>query len=520
MDLFSKVRGMFAKTPQTEQSNVDENYIGTLDKYLEKGNVNQAISLMTNHSERAVANLQQYDVETHKINSRPKKMIYDKDGNFLRDKDLNRITIPYQKYINEIALVFIYGRPPKWTNATPNPFAKERKELAEQIDTLESDSKERNTMQARIDEIDSISEKNDMKFDNFTRLIHDSRFNAHIREAKRYAGCEGTSAMLFHTYQQDGKPQMLIKVLAKSKKDNIYTLFDQYERLVCFAWGYDTLDSGRKTIHHYEIYKSDVIYHCQQVNGGRWQVEKDNNPIGKIPVIFFEQEVEWNGVQSIIERIELAMSKNADTNDNFSDPALVATSDIVNTLPKQEEESRLYVLRNGGDIKYLERSNTNQARNDEISTLEEQALTKSFTPNITLDELKGLSNASGATLRQIMMLANIKADKRKETHDGYLSRTSNLLCAILQNVLDVAGGNYTDLVIAHEFQEPFGADLTTILSDVLRQFGAGAMSLQTALEQSYLIANPDKEIEQMNKEKALAAAEQEQNMMDIFSRAE
>jgi hypothetical protein len=94
------------------------------------------------------------------------------------------------------------------------------------------------------------------------------------------------------------------------------------------------------------------------------------------------------------------------------------------------------------------------------------------------------------------------------------------LCAILQNVLDVAGGNYTDLVIAHEFQEPFGADLTTILSDVLRQFGAGAMSLQTALEQSYLIANPDKEIEQMNKEKALAAAEQEQNMMDIFSRAE
>ena len=41
-------------------------------------------------------------------------------------------------------------------------------------------------------------------------------------------------------------------------------------------------------------------------------------------------------------------STDADTNDRFSNPAMVATSEILNSLPKSEEEAKLFILKNGG----------------------------------------------------------------------------------------------------------------------------------------------------------------------------
>lgn len=55
----------------------------------------------------------------------------------------------------------------------------------------------------------------------------------------------------------------------------------------------------------------------------------------------------------MIERSEIMESTDADTNDRFSNPAMVATSEILNSLPKSEEEAKLFILKNGGDVRYL-----------------------------------------------------------------------------------------------------------------------------------------------------------------------
>lgn len=485
MGVLETIRFMFGARPNNKpEVNAEEGYQKTLSDLLAEKQVQQAIAMLENRGEASARNLQVYHTKSHKIMSKPDKEIFDKNGNFIRHKPVNKIAIPYHQYINELALVFLYGKPVKWTNK-------------------------------------SDDEQSSVKYEKYVKLLEECRFDAHIREAKRVAGCEGCSAMLFHTYQDNGKARMLIKVLSKEKNDDIYTLFDQYDQLKVFAWGYTTMANEKETIRHYDIYTAEKIYHCESGNRGKWNVTEENNLVGKIPAIVFIQEVEWDGAETIINRIEDAMSKNADTNDNFGDPALVATSDILNTLPKQEEESRLYVLRNGGDIKYLERSGNNQSRTDEIDRLDEQALNKTFTPNITIEELRGLANASGSTLKQVMMLANIKADKRKETHDGYLSRTSSLVLTIMERVLYIADGGYSNVIIGHEFQEPFGSDVSQILSDAIKQYGAGAMSLQTLLQQSYLIGNTDKEIVAINADRDEADRRmQERSRMDIFASAE
>ncbi|MBQ6067944.1 MAG: phage portal protein [Bacteroidales bacterium] len=511
MSFKEKIKGIFGAI--ANEINAAVGYQQTFTELLDNNDVTRAIGLLEKRSDQAVKNLLEYNTKTHKVMNRPAKAIYDKNGDFIRNKEVNRVAIPYHKFINEIALVFMYGRPVLWSNATPNPRADERRLLQEQLGQPEHSEEVENT----IAEIDAYSEMMDAKFQRLKDQLDDCRFDAHLREAKRYAGCEGCSAMLFHTYQEDGEPRMLIRVLAKSKNDDIYTLFDQYNRLTAFAWGYTTLNADNKSVYHYDIYTKEFVYYCQNVGGSRWEVDKKPNLVKKIPVIVFIQEVEWDGTQSIIERIEDAYSRNADSNDNFADPALVATADIINTLPKQEEESKLYVLKNGGDIKYLERSNANQARQDEIDALDEQAMSKSFTPNITIEDLRGLANASGTTLEHVMMLGTIKADMRKETHDGYLSRTGNLMKAIMGNVLDVKGGSYEELVIHHEFQPPFGDDVAIAVDRLMRQYGGGGMSLQTLLEKSPLIDNADKEMERINKEKSKEDERRKQaSLMDVF----
>lgn len=499
-------------------------YQQTFEELIANGDITRAISMMEDHSVTAEQCIREYNADSHKIMKRQSKIIRDKDGNFIRTKDLNKIAVPYPLYINEIALVFLYGRPVKWNNATPDPDKDERIALDAERRGLEDGDPRIEEIDARLDEIRAKRDAVEDRYQKFISTLEKARFDAHIREAKRVAGIEESAAMLYHCYKDDdGEPRLLIKVLSKQKNDDIYTMFDQYDRLVAFAWGYNTVNEANQVMHHFDIYTAQKKWTCQQRSFGKWDVTEEPNIVGKIPVIIFMQHREWEQTTTMIDRVEKAQSQTADSNDRFSDPKLVATAEIVNQskLPKEEDEGNLYVLKNGGDLKYLERNDNNEARSGEVKWLDDHILSKSFTPNLTMEALKGLGQASGRMLEQYLILAKVKADKRKETHDGYLSRTSNLVLAILDNVLDVANKGYSELQVTHEFSEPFGEDVQLILTDATKQFNAGGMSTETYLERSYLIKDPKLELDRIEKEKAEKMKQyQQQQQIDAFGVAE
>lgn len=498
-------------------------YQQTFVELIRNGDISRAIRMMEDRSEQAEKNIREYNTSSHKIMERGPKIIRDKNGDFIKSKDLNKIAIPYPLYINEVALVFMYGRPVKWIDGTPQPRRDERIALEEERKTLEEGDARMAEIDAILNEIDKEQGVMQERFSKFKETLTAARFDAHIREAKRVAGIEGCSAMLYHVYRENNEPKLTIKVLSKQEDDDIYTLFDQYNRLVAFAWGYNTVDAANKVVHHYDIYMSDYQWKCEQRGFGGWTVKEEKNLIGKIPVIVMVQKKEWDQVESMIERVEKAYSSVADSNDRYSDPKLVATSEILNKnkLLKQEEESNVFVLKNGGDLKYLERTDNNEARNSEIEKLDDQILSKSFTPNLTMEMLKGLGQASGRMLQQYMILADIKAAKHKEKHDEYLSRTSSLMIAIMDNIMDIPHKGYDMLVILHEFSEPFGEDVAAVLGDAIKQYNAGGMSTETLLEQSYLIKDAKLEMERLTKESEEKMARyQQQQTIDAFGVAE
>lgn len=458
-------------------------YQQNFESLLESKDVSRALNFMKNHSEAAAKNLLSYNIETHDIMKRQDRAVYDKKGNFIRWSKRWKLPIPYQMFINEIALVFLYGRPVKWSQKSDNT---------------------------------------DDAYSNYKSTLEAIHFDASVRMAKRKAGAEGISAILYHTFRNDdGKPELKLNVLAKSNDDDIYTIKDQYKKLKAFAWGYTLTESGGRSVYHIDIYTNDFIYKCKRATVG-WDVETYENQIGKIPVILFEQDVEHADVQPMIERIEYSFSVDADVNDRFANPAMVADAEILNNLPKQEEEAKLYIMKNGGNVRYLTWDDASESKKNEYERLDKHVLNKSFTPQIDFDNMKSLSNTSAKALKQMMLLAVIKAEKRKETHDEYMKRASNLLIAILGNVLDYPRkAMYDNLVVTHEFQEPFGEDVSAHLNDLIRQFETGALSLETLLEQSYLVKNAQQEMDRIKQEQLEALERQrEMSIMDVFETAE
>lgn len=432
---------------------------------------------MHSNLERVMKALKEYDTSSHEINKRQDKLITDKKGNVIRKEPVWKLPIPYPVYINEIALTFLYGRPVRWIQN---------------------------------------SEDTDDAFGAFTDFIKNTRFDSKIRECKRVAGAETESALLFRTYQNDdGKAACQLRVLARSKGDEIYTRFDQYENMLAFAWGYNTKDDKETLVYHFDVFTKDAIYHCTQKNVG-WEVVKETNYIGKIPVIYFSQEKEWDGVEALIHREESIASRNADSNDYFCSPLAILNADVIKNMPDKNETAKMLITNSQNGVndaaKYLTWDNAPQSQKQELEWLQTQILQKTFTPNLSLETLKSISQLSAKALKTVMMLAEIKANKRKETHDEMMDRTSSLITAIIGNVLDISlSEQCSRLSVSHEWQEPFGDDVRDALDNIIKAVDAGILSNTTAIEMNPIVKNSVQEGERIAGEKA-EAIELQQSM--------
>lgn len=461
---------------------VFRNYINSLvgrnqefEQLLKNKDISAARECMTSRRAEAMEALKEYNVFTHEIMKRQDKIITDKKGNFVRKEPVWKLPIPYPTYINEIALVFMFGQPVKWLQD---------------------------------------SEGTDRAFQAYINLIKKTRFNAKLRQCKRLAGAETESAMLFRVFKDsEGRPDVQIRVLAHSKGDEIYTRWDNFENLLSVAWGYYAKESESSVVYHLEVYTPHTIYHCAKKSLG-WEVVEEPNLIGKIPVILFRQSKEWAGVEHLIHREEFIASRTADTNDYFADPIAIMSAEVIKNMPEKKEAAKMLITNTADGVdkaaKYLTWDSAPQSKKDEIEWLQDQILSKTFTPNITLDTLKSMSNMSGKALRIVMLLADIKASKNKELYDELLDRTASLITAIIGNVLDVSlAAECKNLVISHEYQEPFGDDISETLDNIGKAIDAGILTTETALELNPLVKDPLRELERIKGEEEESRKRQE-----------
>ena len=238
--------------------------------------ISRAIDLMQCRDEDVDTAIKEYDPALHEVNRRDNKPRAGQSPYITEKLSRSR-----QRYINEVELFFLLGQPITW---------------------------------------EATSENTDDAFQAYNDFIDSTRFNTTMRQAKRLAGAETECAKVYHIYQDEGKPQVKVKVISRSNGYILRPLFDQWDNLIAFGYGYALLENG-KSVDHFDIETPDFIYRCKKQNIG-WEVAPIVNPSGKINVIYYRQNKAWDGVQNRINREEFADSKAADSVNYYSDPKL------------------------------------------------------------------------------------------------------------------------------------------------------------------------------------------------------
>lgn len=439
-----------------------------LMKLIQDRDISRVQTLLQNRDVEVIQSIEEYNPITHEVNKRRDKMRKDKEP-----YKVEKLPRTRQRYINEVELFFLLGNPIKWKNNVKGT---------------------------------------DEAFKAYNDFLQDTRFHTTMRQAKRLAGAETESAKVYHIYDDNGKPGVKVLVISKSKGYILRPLFDQYENMIAFGYGYN-LKEGDRTVEHFDIETPSYIFRCKKVNIG-WEVTPLVNPSGKINVIYYKQDKAWYGTQPRCDREEHIDSKAADTNNYFADPKLKATADVIQSLADAGTVGEIIQLssKDNSSIDYLVPPEYSSMKDSEKKDLNNSILFDSFTPDFSFENMKGMGTLSGEALKRAMTLGYIKRDNLKETYDILVDREKNLILAIMMNVTHIhLRDQLAKVNITHEFAEPFNEDKEKLWASIGKLYYDGVISLDLAVNMLSLTDAPDEEIERIKSERKSIVKSVEKN---------
>ncbi|MCM1443598.1 MAG: phage portal protein [Muribaculum sp.] len=439
-----------------------------LIRLLSSNKVDEAMKMFVTHRKEALKAIDEYRSDRHKIQYRLDKQRIGKDP-----YEVCKLPRNWQEQINETAVFFFLG----------NPL----------LFMLGNDKSE-------IQELKPY-------FQLFTDFLADVYFDERTRTAKRIAGAETECAKLYNYFvDESGEIKVRCQVLANSDNRTLYTLFDRFDNMVAFAVGYYMRDLEFNTQEHWDVYTNKQIFNCRKDITG-WNVEERENPIGKIPVIYYHQDKEWKGVQERIERDEWTSSKRGDTNDYTGDPYLVMTPDIADKrLADGKEVGKAVIVSDEKSVfKFIAPPDASTSVENEKEEMRTSILDGTNTPDLSYKSIMGLGTLSGEAMRRMALPGYMKRSNRAEIYNELFNREIHLIISILCNIIyidneDICNG-LRRLKIKFSYQDPFIGGLEDNSTEIATLVGCGAMSIRSAVEMNRNVQDKELEMDRIWEEK-------------------
>ena len=438
-------------------------------KLIEDKDISTAISLMQDRTQIVDEAIKEYNPQTHTVMNRPNK-IRKKMAPYITEK----LPRTRQRYINEVELFFLLGSPIVW-----------KKE-----------------------------DGDDDAYKLFTSFLKEKYINTKLRELKRIGGSETEGSLIFRLYRdEENKMQCDVFVAARSTGYRIRPLFDQYGNMVAHAHGYYSKESTG-IVEHWDIQTKENIFVCTKGRMG-WEVETFENLTKKINVVYTQQPKAWDGVEARLSREEHLDSKVGDTNNYFADPIAAATADVVQLMNKNNQSERIGQLiqmtdRNSSEFRYINPPQNSESRNAEKQDLADSILFDTFTPDFSVEKMRGFGTLSGVAIKNAMVLGYIKRAKNIDKWGEYVGRMKNIIIAILCEMYPEKAKALKELKIEFEFGEPFTSDKFDLWGAIANLYKSGLLSLEEAVKMLSLTKAPEEEIERLKQ------AQQDQMMGDMI----
>lgn len=417
---------------------------------LDKGDVFGVINMMENNDDEVDKAIMEYNPQTHKVMNRPNKPRKNMPAYITEKLPRNK-----QQYINEIEVFFLLGKPIIWKH--------------------------------KEGEVEAFKAYSDF-WDKY-------RLDSVMRSVKRLAGAETESALVFNLTNDHGNVKVKPFIVARSKGYRLRPLFDQYGDLIAFAYGY-RLKEGKKRVLHWDILTADYTFYCSN-RANKWSIDTVPNPTGKINAIYFKQTKAWDGAVPRIEREEKLDSKVGDTNNYFADPKAMATADVIHNISDPDVAGNLVQLTGtNSKFEYINPPSNSATRQDEKEDLKKSIFFDTFTPDFSYESIKGLGTLSGAAIHNALVLGYIKKDNRTEIYGELVDRLRSVIFGIIK-LQDAKVANKMDsLKIEFEFADPFATQMDN-WGAIIKLYGSGLCSLETAIKEIGLVDDVDAEIDRI-----------------------
>jgi len=408
----------------------------------------------------------------HTVLNRPDKIVG--TGSNTKVVKQAKLIVKYQKKITETAVSFLFGEPTdlKLTN-------KEEK------------------YQEPFKLIKDVWKKNKLEYFN--------------RNLARMLMIETKVAELWYVTIDDKKVKHIkVVLLCQENGDKIYVHHNEYRDLDAFIRRYNMDDVDGKPHEHVDIYTADKIIYGVNVDNV-WKQDSQENIYGKIPVIYYSKpKPEWDDVQTEIDRIEDLISKFADTNDYFGSPTIKIKGKLTNPPEKGAVGKSLQFTaqKDGdgkisyGDAEYLTWEHAPESIKLEYETLKDIIYSMTSTPDLSFQNVQGLTRTSGEALKFLFIDAILKAKSSQEIFGEGLTRRVNLLKAILgiASVKDKQNLNELDIVL--EFGDVLPDSVTDLVNSLSQARGGDPiMSRAAAVRKNPLVEDAEEDLDRLNKEK-------------------
>jgi len=296
--------------------------------------------------------------------------------------------------------------------------------------------------------------------------------------------------------------RLKMMVASPSRGDALYPLFDTFGDMVAFIRQY----KGRvedKTVTISVIYTKEIIYKVYEKSGDFVEMEdgKKVNSFGKIPVVYYRQDdSEWEDVQGLISRHEDVNSNLGDENDYFGKPILFTKGKITGFSNKKDAGKILEGDENT-EVKFISWDHAPASIALEIEQLRNGIYTFSQTPDISFENVKGMSAVSGISLRLMFIDAQMAARTKESIFGEGLQRRTNLLKFAIGNIIDQSSLKESSEITLKPVFIPFmPEDMKEETEVLVTAFQGGIMSQETAVQKNKLVEDGKREMELIQSE--------------------
>jgi len=419
--------------------------------------------------------ISQYNIEGHEINNREDKYA-DRNGVKVKVPQA-KIPIPYQKKIVMAAKYFLFGKPVKLiqeSKGTDNAFA-----LIEELwKDMRNDSKNREVAELLFSETEC---------------------------AKLFVEYRDPSITDPEILKKPGTVKVKCLVLARSKGDTLFTLFDEFGVLKAIARGYK-VSVESKEVEHFDIYTAGYTFLCVKPDNKNWDVEPIENKIKKIQLVYYCQGAsEWHDVQPAIETREMLTSRRSDNNVATGDPILLLEGMPI-SLPDRAETAKVVILDQGGKASYLSPQMAIDMVKDEREDLDHIIYYMTDTPDF--DKLKSIDQRSGEAMKMMFFNTILKSLGKQEVFAEMLDREINILKAFITNIIDVSDSmakEIKNLRISFEFGNPLPDNVEGLIDMLATATGGKAvLSQKSAVGLNPLVKDAVQEMKDIDSESLIA----------------